>query len=77
MIIGDRNINGNCNSDKVFNDTKFFDVFGLLKFICTNTCSKSSNYRSVDAIFKKRPRSFHKTSTITRGFSDFPVDAQC
>ena len=48
MIIGDLNIDTNYNSDKLYNPTELFYVFDLLRLICINTCSKSSDHRSVN-----------------------------
>ena len=64
MIIGDLNINTNYNSNKLSHLTKLFEVFDLLRLTCINTCSDSSDHRSIDVCLTNRPRSFHKTSTI-------------
>ena len=53
MIIGDLNIDKNYNSDKLYNPTELFYVFDLLRLISINTCSKSSDHRSVNVILTR------------------------
>ena len=69
MLIGDLNLNTKSKNNSYYSD--LCDTFDLTNLIKANTCFKSSNQTSFDAILANRPRSFQKSGVIATGVSDY------